>query len=82
MTLTQVFPPSASVFPCQFHSTSAPLLGKRKNTNHLALIFNIGLHNKPQGCCASVASAAGPFSTKHKPYLSANTEDVRKLFDL
>jgi hypothetical protein len=26
----QVFPPSISVFPCQFHSTGAPLQGKTK----------------------------------------------------
>jgi hypothetical protein len=26
---------STSVFPCQFHSTSAPLLGKTKETNRL-----------------------------------------------
>jgi hypothetical protein len=29
-------------------------------------IFITGLYNKPQGCGASVASAAGPFSTKKK----------------
>jgi hypothetical protein len=29
------FSPSTSVFPCQFHSTVAPLLGKMKKTNHL-----------------------------------------------
>jgi hypothetical protein len=29
MALGQVFPPSSSVFPCQFHSTGAPLLGKK-----------------------------------------------------
>jgi hypothetical protein len=29
-------------------------------------IFITGLHNKPQGCGASVASAAEPFSTKKK----------------
>jgi hypothetical protein len=28
------------------------------------VIFITGLHNKPQGCGASVASAAGPFTTK------------------
>ena len=28
------FTPSTSVFPFQFHSTSAPLLAKMKNTNH------------------------------------------------
>ena len=44
---------STSVVPCQFHSTDAPLLGN---------ILITGLHNKPQGCGASVASAAGPFS--------------------
>jgi hypothetical protein len=27
-------------------------------------IFITGLHNKPQGCGASVASAAGTFTTK------------------
>jgi hypothetical protein len=32
---------------------------KRKKLN----TFIIGLHNKPQGCCVSVASAAGPFTT-------------------
>jgi hypothetical protein len=37
------FSPSTSVFPCQFHSTGAPLKWKsRKNT-----IFITGLHNKP-----------------------------------
>jgi hypothetical protein len=52
--------PSTLVFPCQFHSTGAPLLGKTKKL----IIFITGLHNKPQGCSASVASAAGPFSLK------------------
>jgi hypothetical protein len=49
-----------SVFPCQFHSTDAPLQGKTKKL----IIFITGLHNKPQGCVASVASAAGPFTKK------------------
>jgi hypothetical protein len=57
------FPPSASVFPCQFHSTGAPLLGKGQKIT-MIVIFITGLHNKPQGCSASVASAAGPFTTK------------------
>jgi hypothetical protein len=30
------------------------------------IIFITGLHNKPQGCGASVASAAGPFTTTKK----------------
>jgi hypothetical protein len=32
-------------------------------------IFITGLHNKPQGCGASVASAAGPFTT-HTHYIT------------
>jgi hypothetical protein len=55
------FSPSTLVFPCKSHSTGAPLHGKTKK-----LIFVTGLHNKPQGCGASVASAAGPFTTKLK----------------
>jgi hypothetical protein len=56
------FSPSTSVFPCQFHSTVAPLHGKTKKL----IIFITGLHNKPLGCGASVASAAGPLTTKKK----------------
>jgi hypothetical protein len=37
----------------------------RKNRQNL-IIFITGLHNKPQGCGASVASAAGLFTTKKK----------------
>jgi hypothetical protein len=40
------FSPSTWVFPCQFHSTGAPLQGKTKKL----IIFIAGLHNKPQGC--------------------------------
>jgi hypothetical protein len=65
--LGQVFPPSTSVFPCQFHSTGAPLQGKTKKK---LIIFITGLHNKPQDCGASVASAAGPFTAKKKTLLS------------
>jgi hypothetical protein len=54
------FSPSTSVFPCQFHST-----GYSKKRKKL-IIFITGLHNKPQGCGASVASAAGPFTTTNK----------------
>jgi hypothetical protein len=28
------------------------------------IVFITGLHNKPQGCGASLASAAGPFAIK------------------
>jgi hypothetical protein len=60
------FSPSTSVFPCQFHSTGSPLIGKGQK---IIFIFIIGLHNKPHGCGASVASAAGPFTTKTKKNL-------------
>jgi hypothetical protein len=40
-----------------------PVLHCKEVRNKL-LIFITGLHNKPQGCGASVASAAGPFSKK------------------
>jgi hypothetical protein len=43
VALGQVFSPSTSGFPCQFHSTGAPLLGKTKKL----IIFITGLHNKP-----------------------------------
>jgi hypothetical protein len=35
------FSPSTSVFPCQFHSTGAPLKWRSRR------IFITGLHNKP-----------------------------------
>ena len=55
------FTPITSAFPCQFHSTGAPLYGKTKKL----IIFVTGLHNQPEGCGASVASAAGPFTKKN-----------------
>jgi hypothetical protein len=64
VALGQVSSQSTSVFPSQFHSTGTPLHGKRKKL----IIFITGLRNKPQGCRASVASAAWPFITK-KTYL-------------
>jgi hypothetical protein len=57
------FSPSTSVFPYQFHSTGAPLLRKGQIiVIIIIIIFVTGLHKKPQGCGASVASAAGPFT--------------------
>jgi preprotein translocase subunit SecG len=32
----------------------------------IIVIFITGLHKKPQGCGASLASAAGPYTTKKK----------------
>jgi hypothetical protein len=66
------FSPITSVFPCQFHSTDAPLLGKIKNL----IIFITGLHNKPQGCGAYVASTAGPFTTKPLMWIKFGTDGL------
>jgi hypothetical protein len=60
------FSPSTSGFPYQFHSTGAPLLGEGQKIIIIIVVFITGLHKKPQGCGASVASAAGPFITKKK----------------
>jgi hypothetical protein len=56
------FSPNSSVFPRQFHSTGSPLLGKGQKII-IIIIFITGLHNKPRGCGASLAPAAGPFTT-------------------
>jgi hypothetical protein len=47
VSLGQVFPPSTSVFPCQFNSTGAPLRGKK---NHL----------HQQDCTISLKAAVRP----------------------
>ena len=64
VALGEVFPPSTSVFLCQFHITGAPL---HRNTGKKLIIFITYLNNKPQGCGASVASAAEPFTVKENP---------------
>jgi hypothetical protein len=48
------FSPSTSVFPCQFYSIGAPLLGKIKKTDHLPF----HLHHK--GCTLSLKAAVCP----------------------
>jgi hypothetical protein len=58
VAMGQVFPRVLRFSPCQFHSTGAPILGKTKKKTQI--IFIIGLHNKPKGRGAFVASAAGP----------------------
>jgi hypothetical protein len=62
VALGQVFPrvllfSTVSLIPPVLHYTQ-----KRNKTN----IFMTGLHNKLQGCGASVASAAGPFIINKK----------------
>jgi hypothetical protein len=77
VTLGQVFSPSSSVFLCQFHSTGAPLLGKGQKI--IIIIIFTGLHGKPEACGESVASGAGPFSSKKKTtYNKSNTANLAK----
>jgi hypothetical protein len=73
------FSPSTSVFPCQIHSTGAPLLGKGQKIMIIIVIFVTGLHKKPQGCGASVASAAGPFTTKRNLHILCRLEQYNGL---
>jgi hypothetical protein len=55
------FSPLLRFSPVNFIPPVFHYLEKRKKL----IIFVTGLHNNPQGCGASVASAAGPFATKN-----------------
>jgi hypothetical protein len=50
----------------------------RKNEKKL-IIFITGLHNKPQGCGASIASAAGPFATRKNTLREITSEKCNRL---
>jgi hypothetical protein len=58
MALGQVYLRVLRFSPVNFIPPVLHYSDKRKEV----LIFITGLHNKPQGCGASVASAAGPFT--------------------
>jgi hypothetical protein len=62
VALGQVFPRVLRFFPVNFIPPVLHYTEKQKNL----IIFITVLHNKPQGCGASVAPAAGPFTTKKK----------------
>jgi hypothetical protein len=55
------FSPNTSVFTSSFIPPVLHYTEKREKP----IIFITGLHNKPQGCGASVAFAVGPFNTKN-----------------
>jgi hypothetical protein len=78
VALGQVFPRVLRFVLVNFN---LPVLQYKKKPETL-ITFIICLHNKPQGCGASVASAARPFTTKKKPpwvpYISVGR---RLLFD-
>jgi hypothetical protein len=58
------FSPNTSVFPCQFYSTGAPLLGKMKKADHLSL----HLHYK--GCTTSLKAAVRPYHMLRVPFFT------------
>ena len=62
MALGQVSPRVLQFSPVSFHSTGAPLKWKSGKTLSSSQVWTISL----QGCGASVASAAGPFSKKKR----------------
>jgi hypothetical protein len=61
VALGQVFSLVLRFSPVNFIS---PVLHYTEKLKKKKIVFFTGLHNKPQGCVASVASAAGPFTTK------------------
>jgi hypothetical protein len=61
VALGQVFPRVLRVSPVNFIPLVLHYTEKRGKK---LLIFITGLHNKPQGCGAFLAPAAGPFTTK------------------
>jgi hypothetical protein len=62
VALGQVFPPSTSVFLLSLSFYCCSIQGKTKKL----IIFITRMHDKLQSCGMSVASAAGPLTTKTK----------------
>jgi hypothetical protein len=60
------FFPECSCFPLSFSFHRCSITRKNGKKLIIIIIFITGLHNKPQGCGASVASAAGLFTTNKK----------------
>ena len=63
VALGQVFPRVLRFYPVNF---IPPVLHYLEKWKQNLIIFITGLHNKPLGWGASVASAAGPFTTTQK----------------
>jgi hypothetical protein len=68
VALEQVFP---RVFRFSPVDIIPPVLHYTEKRKKKLIIFITGLHSKPQGCGASVASAAGPFATIKKHSVDA-----------
>jgi hypothetical protein len=59
------------VFPPVLRLSPVRLIPPVLHYTEKLIIFMTGLHNKPQSCGASVAPAAGPFTTKQSEHLGA-----------
>jgi hypothetical protein len=74
VALGQVFSPEYFGFHLSISFHLCSITRKRIKKIIIIIIFITGLHKKPQGCGASVASAAGLFTTKkramHRMFLS------------
>jgi hypothetical protein len=64
VALRQDFPRVLRFSPVNLIPLVLHYLEKRKKKKLIILLFITGLHNKPQGCGASVTSAAEPFKKK------------------
>jgi hypothetical protein len=62
VALEQDFPRVLRFSPVNF---IPPVLHYSEKRKTAIIIFITGLHNKPQGCGASVAFGVGPFTTPH-----------------
>jgi hypothetical protein len=78
VALGQVFPRVLRFIPVNFIPPVLHYKEKRRKT----IIFITGLLNKPQGCGASVAPAAGPFTTKENPLHVVNNMSLLLLADI
>jgi hypothetical protein len=74
MALEHVFPRVLRFSPVIF---IPPVLHYKEKRKKLS-IFITGLHNNPQGCGASVASAAGPFTTEKKREVLTLSGEARR----
>jgi hypothetical protein len=77
------FSPSTSVFPCQFHSTGAPLVGKVQNSARLRLEWNCNCtpHSVPSWCVRDkLAFCLSLYETREADEKQLNTLKNRIMF--
>jgi hypothetical protein len=81
VALGQVFSPEYFGFPLSISFNRCSIT--RKNKKKKLFVFVTGLYNKPQGCGASVVSAAGPLKKViQKVALVPDVWKVRSRFQI